>query len=78
MSYQVEAIFEDGVLKLLEPLKLAEHQIVSLTVNVPEISNPESELEAWQGTYAGLTEHDVDEIEKIAFARDNFMTQGNE
>src|SRR5437763_956302 len=33
MTHEVEAIYEDGVLKPLEPLPLEERQRVSLTVN---------------------------------------------
>lgn len=33
MAIVVEAVYENGVLKLAEPLPLAEHEIVEITVN---------------------------------------------
>ena len=36
MTRQVEAVFEDGVLKPVEPLPFAERQRVVVTVEVPE------------------------------------------
>jgi predicted DNA-binding antitoxin AbrB/MazE fold protein len=36
MTKRVEAIYEDGVLKPLEPVNLPEHQRVTVTLNAPE------------------------------------------
>ena len=42
MTKRVEAIYENGVLRPLEPVNLAEHQRVTVTLNEPE--------EAWLDT----------------------------
>ena len=36
MTKRVEAIYENGVLRPLEPVNLAEHQRVTVTLNEPE------------------------------------------
>jgi predicted DNA-binding antitoxin AbrB/MazE fold protein len=40
LSHQFSAIYEDGVLKTLEPLNLAEHQRVRVSVTSTEIAEP--------------------------------------
>jgi len=61
-----EAIYEDGVLKPLEPIKLLEHQRVKITIQPLLIGNPDQELESWQQVYAGLSDKEISEIESIA------------
>ena len=70
-----EAIYENGVLKPLEPIKLPEHQRVTITVQPLLIENPDQELESWHQVYAGLSDKEISEIESIAFDRSHFMTQ---
>ena len=70
-----EAIYEDGVLKPLEPIKLPEHQRVTITIQPLLIENPDQELESWHRVYAGLSEQEIGEIESIALDRSHFMTQ---
>ncbi|MBI4671409.1 MAG: antitoxin family protein [Chloroflexi bacterium] len=77
MSYQVNAIFEDGVLKLLEPLSLPEHRVLHLIVTVPFAMEADAELAAWQQVLTGLSGPEVDEIEKISLEREHFMGQVN-
>lgn len=75
MDYILEAIFENGVLKPLESLKLPEHQKVTITVQLPPVENPDEELESWHQVYAGLSDSDIRDIESVAFDRSNFMAQ---
>jgi predicted DNA-binding antitoxin AbrB/MazE fold protein len=35
MSQSLQAVYENGVLRLLEPISLSEHQRVTLTIEVP-------------------------------------------
>lgn len=44
MTISIEAIYESGVLRLLEPLALAEHSRVRIAVECPE---PDAERAAW-------------------------------
>ena len=70
-----EAIYEDGVLKPLEPIKLPEHQRVTITIQLPLVENPDQELESWHQVYAALSDKDISEIESIALDRSHFMVQ---
>lgn len=72
MTQKVEAIYEDGVLKPLQPLALAEHQRVSVTID--ELSeSPEDALKAWQQIYEGFSDEEIAELEAIILDRSNFM-----
>ena len=39
------------------------------------VENPDTELEAWQHVYAGLSDQDIAEIENMAVDRSRFMRQ---
>lgn len=75
MENILEAIYEDGVLKPLEPIKLPEHQRVTITIQPLLIENPDQELESWHQVYAGLSDMEISEIESIALDRSHFMAQ---
>jgi predicted DNA-binding antitoxin AbrB/MazE fold protein len=73
MDHVLEAVYENGVFKPLESLKLPEHQRVRITIQLPPVENPDEELESWHQVYAGLSDSDICEIESIAFDRSHFM-----
>ena len=75
MDYILEAIFENGVLKPLESLKLHDHQRVKITIQLPPVENPDEELESWHQVYAGFSDADIRDIESIAFDRSHFIAQ---
>ena len=75
MEYAVEAVYESGVLKLLEPLDLPEHQRVIVTVQPSLTESPSAELEAWHQVYSGFSDDEIKEIEAIALDRSQFMNQ---
>ena len=75
MDRILEAIYENGVLKPLESLKIPEHQKVTITIQLPPQENPDQELESWHRVYAGLSDQEIGEIESIALDRSHFMTQ---
>ena len=59
MTKQVEAVYENGLLRPLEPLPLEEHQHVTVVITetrpVPERSHPDSDyLEAVQKEVASM------------------------
>ena len=59
MPLTIEAIFEDGVLKPTEPLPLAEHERVQVTIHAePSLARQTAGLLTWKG--------DVDLLERIA------------
>ncbi len=75
MEQAVEAIYERGVLRLLEPLNLPEHQRVTVTVHPTSAHQPAAELEDWHQVYAGLSDDEIKEVETIALDRNHFMQQ---
>lgn len=51
MSKRLEAVYENGVLRPLEPLDLPEHQPVTVVVSEEPVTSPEEEwldVECWQ------------------------------
>lgn len=73
LSRSVNAVFEKGVFRPLEPLDQAvtEGQEVRLVVEIPESSK--SVLDLITQVYAGLSPEDINAVEQIALRRDNFF-----
>lgn len=75
---QIEAVYENGVFRVLNPevVEMAEGQRVKLTVEEepekPKLS-PEETLELLGSVYNGLTEEEIDEIEEIILDRRPFF-----
>ena len=69
----LEAVFEDGKFRLLEKpaVPLREGQHVRLTVETE--ATQEDVLELAGQVYAGLSEEEVDDIERIALDRHSFF-----
>ena len=57
MPRNIEAVYEDGVLKPLSPLNLKEHEKVRLT-----LEEGESVARATSGMFTGLDDRTIDEI----------------
>jgi predicted DNA-binding antitoxin AbrB/MazE fold protein len=72
MSQTIEAIYENGRFKPIEPEKvhIAEGQRVKLVVD--ESTLPEAILLATK-VYEGLSGQDISEIEEVAFDRSHFF-----
>ena len=75
MNTIFEAVYENGVLKPLESIKLLEHQRVTIMIQLPMVENPDQELESWHQVYSGLSDQEIKEIESIALDRSHFMAQ---
>lgn len=75
MERVLEAVYRKGVLTPLEPLELPEDEHVMITVHAPMPEEPDEALLAWQQVYAGLSEEDVVEVDRIALDRSHFMRQ---
>ncbi len=73
LSRSVNAVFEKGVFRPLEPLDqtVTEGQEVRLVVEIPESSK--SILDLVTQVYAGLSPEDINAVEQIALRRDNFF-----
>lgn len=75
MTQTIEAIFENGTFRLLEEpaLPLAEGQHVKLTVDAQP---DQGDVLAIAGeVYAGLSDDDIDDVERIALDRRAFFTE---
>jgi len=68
-----EAVYEDGVLKPLEDPGLQEHHRFSVRVQELGGMQVDEDLAAWHRVYAGLSDEDIDEVEKIALDRSRFL-----
>ncbi len=78
MERILEAVYEEGVLKLLRDPGLVEHQRVFVELRPAPPTEGESQLRAWQGVYEGLSDTDVDAVEAIALDRSRFMSPDRE
>ena len=69
MRQQVEAVYEHGVLRLLEPVSLAEAQHVSITISEPATSRSHQDLELLERARAEVAELDrIPTIEEVRLA----------
>ncbi|HMV47204.1 MAG TPA: antitoxin family protein [Blastocatellia bacterium] len=74
MQQTVEAIFENGIFRVIDPspLHLTEGQKVKLMVGEAKLSADEI-LALAAKVYEGLSENDIEEIERIALDRRDFF-----
>lgn len=74
MTQVYDAVYENGVFRPIgsRPDCLAEGQQVRIVV---EADTPEDILRLATQVYAGLSEQDVQEVEKIALDRSSFFTE---
>jgi predicted DNA-binding antitoxin AbrB/MazE fold protein len=75
MAELIEAVYEQGAFKPLEPVELPEGQRVTLSVEPRALTPDEAEaqLRAWHTVYEGLSEEDISDVEAMALDRSNFM-----
>ena len=70
MKQTINAIYEKGVFRPMENLAISDGKQVRLTVETS--SEPTDLLELAAQVYQGLSEEEIDEIEKIVLNRSNF------
>jgi predicted DNA-binding antitoxin AbrB/MazE fold protein len=75
MTQTVDAVFENGLLKPLGQLQLAEGEAVQLTVTTRGRRAPPEIIELAQKVYEGLLPQEVDEIEESIKRRPNFFSR---
>ena len=75
MERTLEAVYRNGVLRPLEPLDLPEDQHVTITIHWPIPEDPDEALQAWEQVYAGHSDEEISEVERIALDRSRFMRQ---
>lgn len=74
MSQTIEAIYQNGMFKPLNPVseEITEGKTVEITISEKKLS-PEEMLKLAGEVYEGLSEKDIEEIERIALDRTNFF-----
>ena len=74
MTQTVEAIYQNGVFRPLSPVsdEISEGKTVKITIDDKKLS-PEEYLELAGKVYEGLSDEDINEIERIALDRSNFF-----
>lgn len=75
MEQTLEALFENGTFRLLEPsaVTLVEGQHVRLTVEIEK--TPDDVLALAEQVYEGLPEEEIGEIERISLDRRHVLWQ---
>ena len=66
MKGTVEAVFQDGVFRPVQPLELSEGDRVRLTIERVTQTSPDEILRLARQVYEGLSQKDIDEIEEMA------------
>ena len=69
MTHTVEAVFENGTFRPIDPVELNNGQHVKLVIEVAE-NDP---LALAREVYVGLTNEEIEEIEEISLDRENFF-----
>lgn len=77
MTNRIEAVYQNGIFKPLKPIsgEIEEGEKVEVVFKNKKLS-PEEMLELAGQVYEGLSQEDVDEIERIALDRSNFFSDG--
>ena len=77
MSQIIEAIYQNGVFKPLKPLSSEFHDgetvHIEVTETTGELDSVNPIMKLGENFYEGLSEDDINEIEKIALDRSNFF-----
>ncbi len=74
MTQTIEAIYQNGMFKPLKPMseEIEEGETVEIIIKEKRLS-PAEMLELAGKVYEGLSEEDINEIERIALDRSNFF-----
>ena len=74
MTQTIEAVYQNGMFKPLNPVseEIAEGETVKITINDRKLS-PDEMLKLASQVYDGLSEEDINEIERIALDRSSFF-----
>ncbi len=70
----IEAVYQNGMFKPLKPMseEIEEGETVEIIIKEKRLS-PDEMLELAGKVYEGLSEEDINEIERIALDRSNFF-----
>ena len=76
MKATVDAIFQDGVFRPVEPPELPNGERVRLTVERVTQATPDEILKLARQVYEGLSQKDIDDIEEMARHRSDCEGSG--
>jgi predicted DNA-binding antitoxin AbrB/MazE fold protein len=75
MRQSLDAVFENGVFRPLTPPELPDGQHVRIEIEAPSQGNSDEVLDLAAQVYQGLSETQIEEIEKIALSRRAFFEE---
>lgn len=75
MQQILDAVYENGVFRPLQHPEIPEGKQVQLVVETGAELAPDDMLELAAQVYQGLSEQDIDEIEKVALDRRHFFVE---
>jgi len=79
MAYSIDAVFEHGVFRPLEPVPLEDGKRVRISLDsLNSAPSPEVVLMLATRVYEGLSQDEVNEIEAIALDRSRFFSETRE
>lgn len=79
MAYTIDAVFEHGVFRPLEPVALEEGKRVRISLDSPDSKpSPDLVLKLATRVYEGLSQNEINEIEAIALDRSRFFSETRE
>ena len=73
MKQTLDAVYEKGVFRPLQSPELSEGQRVRLEVETPPGETVEDILELAANVYEGLSDEQIDEIERVVLDRKDFF-----
>lgn len=75
MGKSIQARYEQGVFKPLQPVEYPEGQEVVISVETWALTPAQAQahLSRWGEVYAGLSSEDVSEVEQVALDRSHFV-----
>lgn len=74
----LKAVYEDGKFRLLEPSAIELNEGEQVRLIVESVSAPEDVLSLAGRVYAGLSDEEVDDVERIALDRGAFFGEREE
>jgi predicted DNA-binding antitoxin AbrB/MazE fold protein len=75
MKHSLEAVYENGIFRPLKTPAIPDGQQVLLEVEPVDEKSETSPLELATLVYRGLSESEIDEVEKIALDRQDFFSE---
>lgn len=76
MTKTVDAIYEDGIFKPIDPINIPEHKRVTLIIEEKQQESADI-LSLAANVYSGLSSQNIEAVEELAIDRSNFSRNGS-